>query len=235
MGGKGTSYSTCEDSYVSAIKQLRSTGYKFPIVIDAPDCGQNYSQLASSASKFKAADSLGNTMLSLHAYWSYQTSTKISAAMTALNSAGMPWVWGEFPSNQFQASIGQNTDHVSLMKLANSNGIGYLAWSWLANGSGEEQKLDMSTSYTCKPDVLGQASNRDQLWRSCQCEVSELLIGVSPNLKGPRMRGPFSLRCPTRNSRSGFRQSPSMNEQFHRDCCVPPPLPRSNSELAYNG
>jgi mannan endo-1,4-beta-mannosidase len=147
-GGKGTAYSVYEDSYVSAIKQLRSVGYKFPIVIDAPDCGQNYSQLASSASKFKAADSLGNTMLSLHAYWSYQNSSKISAAMTALNSTGMPWVWGEFPSNQFQASIGQNTDHVSLMKLANSNGVGYLAWSWRGNGSGEEQKLDMSNSYT---------------------------------------------------------------------------------------
>lgn len=144
--GSTGSIDTYRSTYRSAIQSLRAAGYRFPLMIDAPGCGQAYSAFANGGAQLIAtADTEANLIFSVHAYWSYQTASQIEAAAQAVRATGYPFVWGEFGQRAFQADIGQATDHRYLMKHANEQSIGYIAWSWYGNG-GDSAALDMSGS-----------------------------------------------------------------------------------------
>jgi mannan endo-1,4-beta-mannosidase len=131
------------NTYRDAIARLRAAGYQFPLMIDAASCGQQYSVFANGgATALAQADPYRNVIFSTHAYWSYQTSAAIDAAIAAVQGQGQAFVWGEFGQAAFQASTGNATDHRYLIKHAEDIGIGYLAWSWYGNG-GDAQVLDM--------------------------------------------------------------------------------------------
>lgn len=132
-------------AYARAVGQLRQAGYTVPLMVDAPDCGQNAQALAAAAQALLAADAEHNLLLSVHAYWSYQTPARIRAAVALLDATGLPFVWGEFGQSRFEAHSGHATDHHELMRDANAQGIGYLAWSWFGNG-GEARVMDMAIS-----------------------------------------------------------------------------------------
>lgn len=138
--------------YRSAIAALRAAGYRQPLMIDAPHCGQDALALADGlGAALRATDPLGNVLPSVHAYWRFADAAQLRAAATALHAAGLAFVWGEFGNRQFEAAQGRATDHRALMRQADRAQVGYLAWSWYGNG-GEARVLD-----------LAEAANSDRL------------------------------------------------------------------------
>jgi mannan endo-1,4-beta-mannosidase len=129
----------------AAITQLREAGLAMPLMIDAPDCGQLATAFDSATvAAWLAADPYDNLVLSVHAYWRYQTAALITEAVDQVRAQGLPMVWGEFGQRAFQADSGHATDHLALMRDANRRSVGYLAWSWYGNGP-EAAVLDMAT------------------------------------------------------------------------------------------
>lgn len=64
----GSSDANWASTYESAIASLRTAGYTCPIVVDAPDSGENLGAIITYGSAIEAADTLGNTIFSWHGY-----------------------------------------------------------------------------------------------------------------------------------------------------------------------
>lgn len=140
------------ENYVSAyekiIPRFRAAGYFSPIVIDAPDFAQNINGiLGSNGGRILQADSLENTIFSLHAYnFRFNESAELNTAFDEMIEGQRPWLWGEFGDLKFESSTNNQIDHLELMRLSHLRSVGWIAWSW--HGNGEEAKiLDMSSDY----------------------------------------------------------------------------------------
>jgi len=134
--------------YKSIIREFREIGFKVPLVIDAPDCGQDYNAfLAERGLELQAADSEKNIILSVHAYGAkYNTSNKIVAAADLLSKEKVPFIIGEFGgSGEGAASL----DHIDLM----AKGIGdyalifNLPWSGDTDKAAYAYSLEQATSF----------------------------------------------------------------------------------------
>jgi len=75
-------------------------------------------------------------------YGVFDTAAEITDYLGRFRSANLPIIVGEFGN---QHSDG-NPDEDSIMSTAQSQGIGYLGWSWSGNGGGVED-LDMVTNF----------------------------------------------------------------------------------------
>jgi len=143
-------------AYMQAIHQMRDAGYAFPLMIDAPNSGQNFLGLALVGPTIASADMYKNIIFSVHAYWSFQTPEILNGAAITMLATGYPFVWGEFGNSQFENPSYQAqydpsqpgnyaTDHAALMSQADQLGISYIGWSWHGNGWPVSLALDMSS------------------------------------------------------------------------------------------
>lgn len=136
-----TALATYKSTYQNIITNLRNvTGFDFPLMIDAPDCGQNSDVFITSntASDLITFDPKHNVIFSTHAYWygyanndSLQMATKINN-VTAQN---IPLVLGEIANQQDDASMCQyNLNYKPLLNYCQNKKISWLAWSWDHDG-----------------------------------------------------------------------------------------------------
>ena len=140
-------------AYKTAIARMRAAGYTCPLMIDAPDCGSKVSAFVAPGdggltvgAELVAADSLGNVLLSTHAYWAgYDGRAFLPTAI----AANLPLVFGEIANRQDETVNGKTVygyydldgtsgEHppstgftyqeflTSLLK----DEIGWLAWCW---------------------------------------------------------------------------------------------------------
>src|SRR6185436_12379383 len=79
---------------------------------------------------------------SIHMYGVFDTAAEINSYVNAFATAGLPLAIGEFGWNHSDG----NPDEDTIMATAQSQGIGYLGWSWSGNGGGVEY-LDQVTSF----------------------------------------------------------------------------------------
>lgn len=135
-----------KNTYIQAIQQLRDAGYTFPLMIDAPQCGQDSTNMAKMAPVIAQADRYRNVIFSAHAYFSYPDKATITTARELMTKTGYPFVWGEFGNDLYVPAGGRPTDYASLMTDANTFGIGYIGWSWFGNGP-TTRALDMVNNY----------------------------------------------------------------------------------------
>jgi mannan endo-1,4-beta-mannosidase len=145
-----------DSSYVTdtsnAIKTLRSGGLKHTLMVDGANWGQdNSGTLKSNAKAIFNADTLKNTIFSVHMYAVYGSASTITSYMDAFKSAGMPLVVGEFGA----AFQGQNVDEATIMSQAQSRGLGYLGWSWSGN-SGNDAPLDIVSNFSTTLTAWGK-------------------------------------------------------------------------------
>lgn len=98
FNGYSFGYRTYIDTHKTAIRQFRRAGLKFPIVVDAPGCGEDYHAFESiRARELLAADEQKNLVFSVHAYGStWNTATKIADNMEKLTSQNIPVIMSEF-------------------------------------------------------------------------------------------------------------------------------------------
>ena len=109
-------YAEYIDVYKAIIREFRSIGFRVPLVIDAPHCGQDYNAfLADRALELQAADVESNIVLSVHAYGAqWNSSNKIVSATDLLSKTGVPFIIGEFGgSGVFGATSIDHTDLIT--------------------------------------------------------------------------------------------------------------------------
>lgn len=132
-----TALATYKSTYISIIQTLRNTaGFNFPILIDAPDCGQNSDAFitTNTASDIIAADPQHNVIFSAHAYWfgfANNDSTQMAAKINAVLAQQIPFVLGEVANQQDdQISCQYNLNYQPLLNYCQSVNMHWIAWGW---------------------------------------------------------------------------------------------------------
>lgn len=128
---------TYQRTYKNIITALRNkSGFNFPIMIDAPDCGTNSDAFITSnvANNLILHDPLHNLIFSAHAYW-YAFANNDSATMAsdvyAVISQNIPLVLGEVANLQDGSTNCEYTlNYKPLLKYCQLKKVGWLAWCW---------------------------------------------------------------------------------------------------------
>jgi mannan endo-1,4-beta-mannosidase len=129
------------DATGAAIQKMRSNGFEHLLMVDAPNWGQDWQNvMRDNAQTVADADTLHNTVFSVHMYSVYNTASSITSYFDALQNNGLPLVVGEF-GWQFQSG---EVDDQTVMSEAVSRGMGYLGWSWSGN---TDPILDMTVNF----------------------------------------------------------------------------------------
>jgi mannan endo-1,4-beta-mannosidase len=124
--------SSWTNSTTGAIRTIRSAGLTHTLVVDGPNWGQDWSgTMRSNAPAVFAADTLRNTVFSIHMYGVYGTASAVNNYLNAFISMRLPIIVGEFGNNHSDGDVDENT----IMATAQQRGIGYLGWSWSGNSS----------------------------------------------------------------------------------------------------
>ncbi|WP_341938142.1 cellulase family glycosylhydrolase [Marinimicrobium sp. C2-29] len=142
--GNNVPASTWVDEHVSAIQRLREAGLTHTLLVDAANWGQDWEGIMrDNASTVAAADSLNNTLFSVHMYEVYQDRNTVeSYVSTFLDTHGLPLIVGEFGAEHY----GNEVDAESVLAVAEQYDIGYLGWSWSGNNS-EVDALDITRNW----------------------------------------------------------------------------------------
>jgi mannan endo-1,4-beta-mannosidase len=115
---------------VAAIQKMRSNGFEHLLMVDAPNWGQDWQNIMrADAQQILDADTLDNTVLSIHMYSVYASAATITAYLDVFQQNGWPLVIGEF-GWQFDSS---QVDDQTILAEAQARGLGWLAWSWSGN------------------------------------------------------------------------------------------------------
>ncbi|WP_329060919.1 cellulase family glycosylhydrolase [Streptomyces sp. NBC_01429] len=138
-----TNYTGWTADTKAAIQKLRNAGFEHTLMVDAPNWGQDWSfTMRDNAASVFAADSLRNTMFSIHMYGVFDTAAKVSSYLNTFVAAGLPILVGEFGDMHSDG----DPDEDAIMATTRSLGLGYLGWSWSGNGGGVEY-LDMAAGF----------------------------------------------------------------------------------------
>ncbi len=142
--GNGVPVSSWVDEHISAIQRLRAAGLTHTLLVDAANWGQDWQGvMRDNASTVAAADTLNNTMFSVHMYEVYQDRSTIeNYVSTFLSTHSLPLIVGEFGANHY----GNEVDATSILSVAEGYDIGYLGWSWSGNNS-EVDDLDITLNW----------------------------------------------------------------------------------------
>jgi mannan endo-1,4-beta-mannosidase len=126
-----------------AITRMRAAGFQHALMVDAPNWGQDWQfVMRDNAASVFAADSLRNTIFSIHMYGVFDTAAEITDYLARFRSADLPLVIGEFGNLHSDGDPDEDT----ILATAQAQGVGYLGWSWSGNGGGVEY-LDMTTNF----------------------------------------------------------------------------------------
>ena len=130
--GNNTNAPTYTSETSAAVKALRNAGLTHLIMVDAPAWGQDWQGIMrDNAQTIFAADSLSNTMFSVHMYEVYNNATAVQNYLTSFQAKGHALIVGEFGTE----NNGNNVDEASILQYTQQMGIGYMGWSWSGNGS----------------------------------------------------------------------------------------------------
>jgi len=138
-------------AYQTAITRLRDTGLKLPLILDAPQWGQNIDVLQATWSALTQYDPEHNLLFSVHMWWSDPQGTRVTTELQQSYDAGMPLIVGEFAQHAVYQCDQAPFAYGVLLTEAQRLGIGWLAWSWggVANQDCAQQgPFDMTTGGT---------------------------------------------------------------------------------------
>ncbi|MEV4173180.1 cellulase family glycosylhydrolase [Nonomuraea sp. NPDC049709] len=129
------------DATANAVKRMRGNGFEHLLMVDAPNWGQDWQfTMRDNAQTILDADSLRNTVLSIHMYSVFNTPAAITDYLDRFQANGWPLVIGEFG---WRFNTGEADDE-TIVAEARSRGLGYLAWSWSGN---TDPILDMTVNF----------------------------------------------------------------------------------------
>lgn len=111
------------ETYKAIIGKFRTVGFKVPMVIDAPSCGQDFNAFLSGRTReLQAADSAKNIVLGVHAdgnKWS--DSDKISNAATLLYNEKAPFILTGFTGSDVADIDQKPINHMDLIQKSSGD------------------------------------------------------------------------------------------------------------------
>ncbi|PUA28282.1 MAG: beta-mannosidase [Cellvibrio sp. 79] len=129
--GNSTSATTYANDTITAVRALRSGGLKHQLMVDAANWGQDWQNaMRDNAPAIFAADTLKNTIFSVHMYEVYNSASIVQSYLSSFQTRGLPIVVGEFGAEH----NGSNVAEDAILQYAQDMRIGYLGWSWSGNG-----------------------------------------------------------------------------------------------------
>lgn len=130
--GNSTSAATYTADHITAIRALRAGGLTHMLMVDAANWGQDWQNaMRDNAPSILAADSLKNTLFSVHMYEVYNNASIVQSYLSSFQTRSLAIVVGEFGAEH----NGSNVAEEAILQYAQDQGIGYLGWSWSGNGS----------------------------------------------------------------------------------------------------
>lgn len=132
------------NTYVDAVKELRSAGIHNTLMVDSAGWGQCAKSVPQFGEKILAADPEKNTMFSIHMYGSAGGSkSQIKSNIDNVLSKNLCLVIGEFGWNHSDGDV----DEDYIMQYCTERNVGYIGWSWKGNSGGVEY-LDISNDWS---------------------------------------------------------------------------------------
>ena len=119
-----------ESTYKSAISAIRGIGFKGPLIIDAPQWGQDIDRLQASGPALITADPLHNLMFSVHMWWSDPQGIRVKQELAQSADMNLPLLVGEFAQHAVYLCDQSPFAYSVLLDEAHTREIGWLAWSW---------------------------------------------------------------------------------------------------------
>jgi mannan endo-1,4-beta-mannosidase len=150
-----------EEDYTLAVTRMREAGYHVPLILDAPNWGQNLNILLAGGPAVLAADPDQNLMLSVHMWWNDPDGARVIKGIADSVASGLPIVIGEFAHHAAYQCTAAPFDYRTMMAEAQANGIGWLVWSWGGvknNDCAADGPFDMTTDGTFAGLVPGWAT-----------------------------------------------------------------------------
>lgn len=140
-----------QSDYEAAISRMRAAGYHVPLMLDAPQWGQDIDVLQAAGAALIAADPDHNVLLSVHMWWNDPNGTRVMTELGQSIGAGLPLVVGEFAHHAVSTCASEPFAYQTLLALAQSMEVGWMAWSWGGVKNGDcatSSPFDMTTSGT---------------------------------------------------------------------------------------
>lgn len=129
--------------YKQAIPIIRNAGLTHAILVDGAGYGQYPQSIMDAGKEVLAADTQKNTFFAWHGYeYAAGTQADIKKNIDGVLAQGLCLVIGEFGFKHTSGDV----DEAYLISYANSNKVGWLAWSWKGNSGGVEY-LDLSNDW----------------------------------------------------------------------------------------
>lgn len=131
-------------TYTDAIKRIRATGLRSPLIIDASGWGQDINILQETGPYLIEQDPERNLIFSVHTWWVANdgSAQRIIDELRESVEMGLPLIVGEFAPMGTQCR--RWIDYKTLMEECQKHGIGWLAWSWGLAPNGDCAEMDMT-------------------------------------------------------------------------------------------
>lgn len=134
-------------TYRTAITRIRDTGVTMPLVIDAPQWGQDIDMLQMVGPALVEHDPLHSLLLSVHMWWRDPEGQRVISELQQSVDAGLPLIVGEFAQHAVSECDQAPFAYSVLLAEAQRHRIGWLAWSWGSVVNGDcalEGSFDMT-------------------------------------------------------------------------------------------
>lgn len=115
-----------------AIAALRADGFKYTLMIDGPNWGQDQNGIMSRAApEIFNADPQKNILFSVHMYGWYPSAASVESYLRPYQNRNLPIVVGEFGNSHSGTAVA----YQSIMSYTQRHNIGWIAWSWSGNNA----------------------------------------------------------------------------------------------------
>lgn len=141
------------NAYNSAVTQMRASGIRVPLVIDADAWGQSTNNIFGQGKRLLQSDPEHNLLFSVHMWWpsehhdpqktGYATvKDRVTGELEQSVALGIPLIIGEFAPVAVNGA--KDIPYQFIMAEAERLEIGWIAWSW-GPGNYDSQTMDMTT------------------------------------------------------------------------------------------
>lgn len=158
------------DTYIEAVRRIRSAGIKNTLMIDCNGYGQyadiiwKEGQRILDEDKKYFKDGKPNIIFSIHfyekaCYWDYEkgVGSRVAHSIDKALSIGAPVCIGEYAYSR--KSEEWKMDWETIQDYSKTMNIGYFGWSFTGNGDAESQGLDMFSN------------DGKQMWKNGECII----------------------------------------------------------------
>lgn len=135
------------DTYKALIRKFRDAGFKLPLVIDAPSCGQDYNAFLNGRSReLMAADTAKNLIFAAHADGAkWNTSDKIVNAATMLYNEKVPFILTGITGSGVAGVDEAPIDHMDVINKSIGDVALSLSLPWGSASDTVAYKTDLAT------------------------------------------------------------------------------------------